>query len=459
MGKRTVLIFAFAVILFGFSLVYLPKWQLHDLSIEDAKERITLENELRGSLTQILGWVFVGLGLYYVIRRVSAAEKAGEVAKQGQITERFTRAISQLGAIRANGQKRLEIRVGGIYGLEGIARESKEYYWPVMEILTAYVRENAPWHEPVGEPKEKLKVVAEQTKTDPLSDVSPRVPADIQAVLTVLGRRALSYRNGEEDRLNLAHTNLYGVSLGNANLEGAFLYRADIRKAILTKSNLANVLADESQFQETNLNYANLQRGSFRRANLQRASLMGGNLQHAKLSGTTLQGADLRGIDLRGADLEEANLEGTNLQKAKLKGAILRGANLLGANLEGADLEGADLRVADLREARLVEASLWKALLQGANLLGASLEGANLKGADLRVADLREAYLQEANLEKVNLERANLQNAHLEGANLKKAKGVPANQLSKAETLYAVKLEGQLKRKIREEYPHLLEKP
>ncbi|MEJ2724046.1 MAG: pentapeptide repeat-containing protein [Deltaproteobacteria bacterium] len=459
MSKKTILIFAFAVILLGFLLAYVPKWQVHDLGIEDIKERITLENELRGNLTQILGWALIGLGLYYVIRRIVVAEKAGEVAKQGQITERFTRAISQLGAIRANGQKRLEIRVGGIYGLEGIARESPEYYWPVMEILTAYVRENAPWQETVIESKEKIKIVAEHGKTDPLSGISPRVPADIQAVLTVLGRRALSYRSGEEDRLNLAQTNLYGVSLGNANLEGALLFRANFQKAVLTKSKLASAVVDESHLQEANLNYANLQRGSLKRANLQRASLMGANLQHARLSGTALQGADLRGIDLRGADLGDANLEGANLQKAKLKGAILRGANLLGANLEGADLEGADLRVADLREARLQEATLWKAMLQGANLLNASLEGANLKGADLSVANLREAYLQEANLEKVNLEKANLQNAHLEGANLKKAKGVPAAQLSKAETLYAVKLESQLKKKIREDYPHLLEKP
>jgi uncharacterized protein YjbI with pentapeptide repeats len=459
MGKRTIMIFAFVGILFGFSLVYLPKWQIHDLGIQDAKDRMTLENELRGGLTHILGWALVALGLYYVVRRVVAAEKAGEVSRQGQITERFTRAISQLGAIRPNGQKRLEIRVGGIYGLEGIARESAEYYWPVMEILTAYVRENAPWQIPVSESKEKLKVVGEQTKMDPLSEVAPKVPADIQAVLSVLGRRALRYRDGEENRLNLAQTNLQRASLGNANLEGALLFRANFQKAILTKAKLESALIDESQLQEANLNYANLQRTSLKRANLQRASLMGANLQHARLSGTTLQGADLRGIDLRGADLEETNLEGANLQKAKLKGAILRGANLLGANLEGADLEGADLRVADLREARLQDASLWKALLQGSNLLGASLEGANLKGADLRVADLREAFLQEANLERANLERANLKNAHLEGANLKKAKGVPAAQLSKAETLYAVKLESQLKKKIREDYPHLLEKP
>jgi len=114
MGKRTIMIFAFVGILFGFSLVYLPKWQIHDLGIQDAKDRMTLENELRGGLTHILGWALVALGLYYVVRRVVAAEKAGEVSRQGQITERFTRAISQLGAMRDLWPRRNSERIGRV---------------------------------------------------------------------------------------------------------------------------------------------------------------------------------------------------------------------------------------------------------------------------------------------------------------------------------------------------------
>src|SRR5215204_7190423 len=60
-------------------------------------------------------------------------------AEQGQITERFTRAIDQLGS------EKLEIRLGGIYALERIARDSPEKdYSTVMEVLTAYVRQNSP---------------------------------------------------------------------------------------------------------------------------------------------------------------------------------------------------------------------------------------------------------------------------------------------------------------------------
>lgn len=35
--------------------------------------------------------------------------------------------------------------LSGIYALERIAQDSKKDHWPIMEILTAYVRENAQW--------------------------------------------------------------------------------------------------------------------------------------------------------------------------------------------------------------------------------------------------------------------------------------------------------------------------
>ena len=60
------------------------------------------------------------------------------VSQEGQITDRFTRAIEQLGA------EQLQVRLGGIYALERIARDSPGDHWPIMEVLTAFVRENAP---------------------------------------------------------------------------------------------------------------------------------------------------------------------------------------------------------------------------------------------------------------------------------------------------------------------------
>jgi hypothetical protein len=108
--------------------------------------------------------------------------KTLELTEQGQLTERFTRAIEQLGATNDEGKKKLEIRLGGIYALERIDKESPEraYHGTVVEVLTAYVRENAPWRPNASEP-------------------TPRTPpADIQAIVDVLRRR-------EEDRVPSEH--------------------------------------------------------------------------------------------------------------------------------------------------------------------------------------------------------------------------------------------------------------
>ena len=90
------------------------------------------------TLVQILTGLLVLAGLYWTSRRVLAAEDNVRVAEEGHITDRFTKAIAQLG------DKEMAIRLGGIYALERIAKDSEKDHGPIMEVLTAYVREKAP---------------------------------------------------------------------------------------------------------------------------------------------------------------------------------------------------------------------------------------------------------------------------------------------------------------------------
>jgi hypothetical protein len=55
--------------------------------------------------------------------------------RQRRITESFSKAVEQLGS------DKLEVRLGGIYSLERISKESPDDYWTVMENLTGFVRE------------------------------------------------------------------------------------------------------------------------------------------------------------------------------------------------------------------------------------------------------------------------------------------------------------------------------
>jgi hypothetical protein len=105
-------------------------------------------------LFQALGLMMAGvagaIGVYFTWRNLSQTRRSSErtlwLTEQGQITDRFTRAIEQLGETDDNGKPKLELRLGGIYALERIAWDSPERdYSTVMEVLTAYVRENASW--------------------------------------------------------------------------------------------------------------------------------------------------------------------------------------------------------------------------------------------------------------------------------------------------------------------------
>lgn len=129
------LIFIFAVV----SLAAIPHYQVSELK-NNATEQAKQENLDRTTLAQIFGGVAVGIGLYYTWRRITIAENELKVSQESQITERFTRAVDQLGAIDQFGNPAIKIRFGGIYALERIANESKKDYWPIMEILTAYVK-------------------------------------------------------------------------------------------------------------------------------------------------------------------------------------------------------------------------------------------------------------------------------------------------------------------------------
>ncbi len=86
---------------------------------------------------------WVALGQLNTARRRHEEQTRADL--QRRITESFTKAVEQLG-----NDKQLTIRLGGIYTLQRILKESSDDYWPVMETLTGFVREHARWKEGEG---------------------------------------------------------------------------------------------------------------------------------------------------------------------------------------------------------------------------------------------------------------------------------------------------------------------
>jgi uncharacterized protein YjbI with pentapeptide repeats len=332
-----------------------------------ASERLKAENDVRSTLLQALaGAVLLG-GLYFTARtyelnRQSSA-RTYELDREGQITERFTRAISQLG------DDKLDVRLGGIYALERIAKSSRDDHGPIMEVLTAFLREHSPRRQADALPRAQNTVGGDAAQRGgPALDQAETVSADVQAVATVLGRRVLEHEEGTRPRLNLRGVDLRGVDARSASLPGTDLAGANLQRA--------------------DLRGANLEGGDLERADLRTADLAGANLAGAIAVGANLEGANLRRATLAGANLQEATLRHAFLDRANVQARLIE-ANLEGAILRGASLEGADLAGANLAGAILGGANLAEATLRGANLEGAMLGGANLDN----VRDLTRAQL------------------------------------------------------------------
>jgi len=209
-----------------------------------------------------------------------------ELTRRGQVTERFTKAIEQLGE-----NEKPDVRLGGIYALKQIAEqqaqiaeqeEARARHVEILEILASYVRERATY---------------ERKRTLPRSDY------DLEAVLRVIKGLRESYKPWQ-DRLQvqLSFADLFGFDISGIHLEGAILAGAHF---------------EEAQVQNAFLEATNLQA-----THLENADLSGAHLEFADLRGAHLEGANLCNAKLMGAQLEEADLQATNLHGTVLEGKL-----------------------------------------------------------------------------------------------------------------------------------------
>ncbi len=199
------LVLGIIILVCYFAALQFLEWQQAASSLKAVDKRIQAQNEALRTLAQVLGGTFFLITAYFTWRTVRSSERNVAILLEGQITERFTKAIEQLGDSTS-----LAKRLGGIYALERIARDNPKDHWQIMEVLTAYVRENVPrkekWEQldlATRPRKEKWEHLNPATGAFEPDQQVIRPPTDIQAILTVLGRCTLRYRHGEENRLAL----------------------------------------------------------------------------------------------------------------------------------------------------------------------------------------------------------------------------------------------------------------
>lgn len=300
-NARQVTICSVVVLLFLFALALwkIPQHEVASLARIPGLSRATVfeeEDRARVTLAQILGGAILLAGLGFTWWRI-------EIGRQGQLTERFIRAVEQLSNEGAS------VRVGGIYALARVAKESSRDRTAVIDLLAVFVREHA--------------AREAQSKT-------VFVQPDVQAALTVLGQ-VIDISDFDSGRqVDLSNTHLPG-----AKLRGGNFYCVDFSGA-----NLRGAQMEGAQLRDTRL----------WSACLDLANLTGANLSYALLEEASAEDADFSEATLESTDLSQANLKGADFSDAYVAGAALHGTHLEGATLDqivGEPMPFSDLYIDD----------------------------------------------------------------------------------------------------------------
>ncbi|BAT52175.1 pentapeptide repeat protein [Nostoc sp. NIES-3756] len=329
-------------------VLYIDKWGEQDV----IKYKVIIE-----TLKMIGLFIGGGLGLYSIhlgykravamensavaanktaeaaLRNAEAANKTAEanlknaqLAEDKQITERYSKAVEQLGSSESY------VQLGAIYSLERIAKDSDKDYWNIIEILTTYIRE---------ESQKSFSLV-------------------LQAALTVIIRRNKSYGLGEEIPIDFIKVNFENLDLTGVNLKRANFSEANLQRANFSK--------------------AHLEGANFRKAHLVGANFSGANLENVDFTQTVLFGANFSH-----ANLKNANFQGRYIVNVNFTNADLTDANFINAiTWDEEEIDNNSYIEEDFDEECGVDLSreiFYKTNFNGANMRNTNLESANMKGA------------------------------------------------------------------------------
>ncbi|MEO0495982.1 MAG: pentapeptide repeat-containing protein, partial [Pseudomonadota bacterium] len=319
------------------------------------------------ALVGLTGSLVALVGAPLALLRVHTVERQTKAQEEGLVTERINKAVENLGAVRSvwvagddgdgcdRTEPNMEVRVGAIYALERIAQDSPRDHIQIMEILCAYVRQNAPassapdlpdapqWFEGKNEDGETFdqKISTWQGEhAAKLADYS--APIDIQTAVTVIGRRSPEEIRKQEWGAWQPYSEMVGwypahptdatekeLKSYHEAIESwekkvsqwqrlAPIFRLDLRATNLTaldasargkSADWSHALFTGAKVQRANFGNAQLQEADFENAQVQRAYFGNAQVQRANFGNAQAQGANFGNAQLQGAYFGNAQVQ------------------------------------------------------------------------------------------------------------------------------------------------------
>ena len=290
-----------------------------------------------------------------------AAQEQTYIARDGHYAAVFGQAVDQLGATRDivrtveqqavhSTEPNLEVRLGAIYALERVARDSKRDHWPIMEVLCAYIRNP----QNCGRPSIFNKTLGSDAEAKWHDDM-PALRVDVQAALSVIGRRSQRQRDIEKENswtLDLSGANLQRARIeagdfSNARFSGAHLDRAHFKDANFENADFSDCSLAEMTFRNARLRSANFNEAVARFLRVEHS-----DLRVAWLGNTELEWSRFDDSDLTCTSFEWSHLSNISFERSDLSGASFCLAKLKKIEFkEGCNFESALFIRADLSQA------------------------------------------------------------------------------------------------------------
>ena len=321
-------------------VIYLPRQQAKKLKESTVEKKLEFENETRRTMIQILGGIAFISTFYF-------SYKTYILSNEQQITNRFTETIKLL----SNENK--EIRIGALYALERLSKDSEKDKISILQIINAYVRNHAP-----RVTKDLFKQYIDSAKAADDDEYScsyfhpsnkiyvfhpdtTKQELDIQVAITILGTNNFGLLPLNFTNLDFRAINFRELNLSNSDFSYCDLTSDDFGKAVLDSCKFDRAVANKTIFATAKIRKSSfatslLQEANFYQADLSNSHFSAGSCCYDCQFGEAIfRNGDIRSVDLRRALFWDADL--TNI--------FIEFAPLDSINLDRTILNGADLRL------------------------------------------------------------------------------------------------------------------
>lgn len=257
------------------------------------------DNKKANFLLESSKFIFTVIGSFILYLNFCVASDNKKISEKKLDTERFYQSVNQLDS------ESLSVRIGAIYSLERISKESERDFDIVIRLLSSRLKEI--------QHKYKNQVCSQSSSSGDKQNLF----LELMAIFKVIEDRK-RYISKEE------------IDMRNMNFQNDILKNCKFDLLNLTGSNFSNCNLLKSNFSNSNLTDTNFTDAKLEGVNFSKANLTGAKFNNAVLVKAIFDSAILHGADLSNANLSDAKLKKAGLYNAKLTDADLAGTDFTG---------------------------------------------------------------------------------------------------------------------------------